>query len=82
MEIRNIHGGDKSFRVTHKQLEVSTEDYFNSLNNFHDPFSQAALQQFVVNYLEEDHDDGLIGLVRYKEDGDNVVIDAAVRYME
>lgn len=82
MEIKNINMGNKSFQVTHKQFQVVKDDYIDSLSNFHDPFSQPALQQFVVNYLEEEHDDGVIGLVRYKEEGDNIVIDAAVRYMQ
>lgn len=82
MEIKNINDAGKKFNVTHKTIAVNKDDYLNSINYFHEPFSQTVLQHFMVDYLEKNHDEGLVGLVRYKEENDDVIIDAAVRYLE
>ncbi len=82
MEIKKVSEKGKSFQVTHTQIEVSKDKYLSEMSTFNDPYGQTALQHFMVNYLEKNRDDGLIGLVRYKDQGEKILIDAAVRYME
>lgn len=82
MEIKDISDEGKGFQLQHKRISVRRDDYYNRVDDFQDPFSQTALQHFMVQYLEEKNDDGLVGLVRYKEEEHSVIIDAAVRYLQ
>lgn len=82
MEIKDINDVGKRFNVTHKRIAIKKDDYLNSVNYFHEPYSQTVLQHFMVDYLEKTHDEGLVGLVRYKEEEEEIIIDAAVRYLE
>lgn len=82
MEIKNVNEVGKKFNVTHKILAVNKDDYLDHVGTFSEPYCQTALQNFMVDYLEKNHDDGLVGLVRYKEEDSEIIIDAAVRYLE
>ncbi|SET08191.1 hypothetical protein [Anaerobranca gottschalkii] len=84
MEIKNItgQGEERVFQVYHKKFYIKKDDYYRLVHHFHEPFSQTALQHIVTKYLEENNDNGLVGMVRYKEEGDGIILDAAIRYLQ
>jgi len=79
VEEREVKG--EMFQVTHRILSVSRDTYLQVVESEKESFSETAVQSFVDKYLKWCGDeDGVIGMVRFDEEGDNVVLDAAVRY--
>lgn len=69
------------FQVTHRLLRIPREIYLETVAQSEEPFSEAAAQDFVEQYLRWCGDrNGVIGMVRLDEEEDAVVLDAAVRY--
>ncbi|NLT94491.1 MAG: hypothetical protein GXW85_02980 [Clostridia bacterium] len=68
------------FIVKHKILSVPREDYETILKSYVDPYCEQGAQEFVCLYLASKNDPGIVGLVGVEKKGDQVVIDAAVRY--
>jgi hypothetical protein len=68
------------FIVKHKLLSVPREDYESLLKPYIDPYSEEGVQEFVSRYLASKNDPGVVGLVGLEKKGDQVFIDAAVRY--
>lgn len=79
VEEREVKG--EIFQVTHRLLRVPRAVYLEVLKEFSDPFSEEAAQEFVEQYLKWCNDTGgVIGMVRFREEDDEVLLDAAVRY--
>lgn len=79
VEEREVKG--EIFQVTHRLLRVPKDVYLDVLKEFTEPFSEEAAQEFVEQYLKWCKDTGgIIGMVRYREEEDEVFLDAAVRY--
>lgn len=68
------------FIVKHKLFCVPAEDYEGILENYLDPYTEEAVQEFVEKYLKWQKDPGIVGLVGLERKDQQVFIDAAVRY--
>lgn len=79
VEERELQG--EIFQVTHRILHIPRDVYQDVLSQHEEPFSEAASQDFVVQYLKWCGDTGgVIGMVRMDIQEEKVVLDAAIRY--
>jgi hypothetical protein len=68
------------FEVVHHQLRAPRGVYLQNVST-REPFSELGAQDFMARYLKSQGDtDGIIGMVRWAENGGEVWLDAAVRY--
>lgn len=69
-----------TLQVYHRRLRVPKDIYLQSVDEFTDPWNERAYQHFIQNYLNEYHDQGIVGMVRQEQDSVYVYLDAAIRY--
>lgn len=69
-----------TLQVYHRRLRVPIDSYLQSVDEFTDPWNERAYQYFIQNYLNECHDQGIVGMVRQEQDSEYVYLDAAIRY--
>lgn len=69
-----------TLQVYHRRLRVAVPAYLQSVTEFTDPWEERACQHFIQSYLDEAHDQGIVGMVREEHDTEYVYLDAAIRY--
>lgn len=78
--IREEHSPATTLQVYHRRLRIPIDSYLKSVEEFTDPWNERAYQYFIQKYLEETHDQGIVGMVRQERDQEAVYLDAAIRY--
>ncbi|NLM53019.1 MAG: hypothetical protein GX197_09420 [Firmicutes bacterium] len=69
------------FTVTHRILQIPRSIYTEVLKDHQEPFSEDGAQAFVEAYLQWQGDtEGVVGMVRFDETAEEIVLDAAIRY--
>ncbi|MEL1136228.1 hypothetical protein AAC978_13685 [Desulfitobacterium sp. THU1] len=69
-----------SIIVNHHRLCIPIAIYLEQVADFTNPWDERAYQAYTQHYLDEIHDEGIIGMVRQHRDDQYVYLDAAVRY--
>lgn len=69
------------FFVTHRLFNVPKNVFHAHVSEDHPELTQETAQQFVSDYLAWQKDHGVVGLVRFRDEGDHVLLKAAVRYL-
>ena len=75
-----MHPPDITLQIYHRQFKIPLDTYFKTVAGFLDPWEERAYQFVVHQYLAEEKDSGIIGMVRQEKDENYVYLDAAVRY--
>lgn len=71
----------ENVRVVHRQLRVPREEYYQHITSYRVGDFEETAQLFVRDYLDaRDEEKGIVGMVRGWEEGDWVLLDAAIRY--
>ena len=79
--VKELENRGKTFKVTHRILEVPKDIYLKVLGGMRSPFSERGAQYFTEEYLKWRGDaGGVVGMVRFDKNEDSIVLDAAVRY--
>lgn len=79
--VKELENRGKTFKVTHRILEVPKDIYLKVLAGYEEPFSERGAQYFTEEYLKWRGDEGgVVGMVRFDKNEDSIVLDAAVRY--
>jgi len=69
-----------TLQVYHRYLKVPLMHYFDTVEDFPNPWDELAYQHFANLYLEQIADTGIVGMVRQEHDAEFVYFDAAIRY--
>ncbi|MGE4271687.1 MAG: hypothetical protein AB7E31_02265 [Desulfitobacterium sp.] len=69
-----------SIIVDHQYLRIPISAYLKQVADFTNPWNERAYQAYIQHFLNEIHDEGIIGMVRQHRDDQYVYLDAAVRY--
>jgi len=74
-------GPVENVRVVHRHLRIPKDDYYRYILNYQgDDFEETA-QLFVRDFIQtKDEELGIVGMVRGREEGDWVLLDATLRY--
>ena len=75
-----MHAKETTLQVYHRRLKIPIESYLKTVAEFVDPWEERAYQHYVHQYLSQNNDEGIVGMVRQETDADFVYLDAAVRY--
>jgi hypothetical protein len=75
-----MNSNETTLQVYHRHFKIPVESYLNTVEEFLDPWEERAYQHFVLEYLQKNNDDGIVGMVRQERDENFVYLDAAVRY--
>lgn len=69
------------FRVIHHRLSVPLDVFARVVGPLEGDITEPMAQEFIYSYLKNKGcENGLIGMVRIIPEGDNILLDAAVRY--
>lgn len=70
-----------TLQVFHRQLAIPKDEYIQVVKDFSDPWDERAYQYFIIQYLQELSDPGMVGMVRQQQDDEFIYLDAAIRYV-
>ncbi len=70
-----------TLQVFHRQLVIPKDEYIQVVKDYTDPWDERAYQYFMIQYLQETSDPGIVGMVRQEQDEKFIYLDAAIRYV-
>lgn len=74
-------GPVENVRVVHRRLRIPKHEYYNHILRYGGDNFEETAQFFVQDYLRaKKEEEAIVGMVRGWEEGDWVLLDAALRY--
>ena len=78
--VKELENRGKTFKVTHRILEVPKDIYLKVLAGYEEPFSEGSPVFYGRIPEVAGRCGGVVGMVRFDKNEDSIVLDAAVRY--